>query len=117
MALSETQASELRQRLLHLRESIAELLDASADSAKPVDLDKPIGRLSRMDAIQQQKMAQETRRRTELRLRHVMAALAAVRADEYGECKRCEDDIAWERLNAMPEAPLCLRCANEIENR
>ena len=98
-----------------LREALEAQLDASAETVQPVDLDAPIGRLSRMDAIQQQKMAQANRRRAELRYRHVLAALNAVRDGSYGECRRCEEMISTARLRARPEAPVCLACASALE--
>ena len=59
--LTAEQTAELRRDLLALREQIASELESSRDNVRPVELDQPIGRLSRMDAIQQQKMAQATR--------------------------------------------------------
>ena len=52
------QASELHQALLSLQAELQKLLEDSSDGAKPVSLEEPIGRLSRMDALQGQAMAQ-----------------------------------------------------------
>jgi len=73
-----------------------------------------VGRVSRIDAIQQQKMAQAERRRAEVRLLQVRRALARIDDDTYGECLRCGDDIALGRLRARPEAPFCVACASEL---
>ena len=102
--------------LMALKVELAALLDTTAEGVRPVDLDQPIGRLSRIDAIQQQKLAQANRRRTEIRLRQVMAALAAMAEGDYGECKRCGDEIGDARLDARPEAPVCLACQEELES-
>ena len=115
--LSPSQIEELRQRLMALRENLIASLKGRGDTAAPVDLDEPIGRLSRMEAIQQQKMAQATRRREEVRLRMVLAALEADPEDEYGWCKRCDEPIGYGRLSIKPEAPFCVACQDIAERR
>ena len=46
-----------------------------------------------MDAIQQQKMAEASRRQQTLRLGQVKVALAAVESGDYGTCRSCEEPI------------------------
>ena len=108
-------AASARARLLELRDELRSMLDLSAEAAKPVDLDQPIGRISRMDAIQQQKMVQASRRAAELRLQQVAAALRRLDDEEYGECLICSEPIAEARLVARPEAPLCIGCQSARE--
>lgn len=115
MPLTDAHVTAFHDRLAALQQELEALLAATAAGAAPVDLDQPIGRLSRIDAIQSQKLTQANRARSKVRLQHVRAALAAVRAGTYGECRRCEDDIALERLEAAPESPLCLACMQELE--
>ena len=73
--------------------------------------------MSRIDAIQQQKMNQATRRRQKFRLQQVKGALQAWERDRYGECRECEEPIAFKRLKARPETPFCLECQAEMERR
>ncbi len=115
--LTATQLTELRADLVELKAALEALLDTTGAGTRPVDLDEPIGRLSRMDAIQQQKMAQANRQRNTQRLRMVIAALAADPEDEYGWCKRCDDPIGYGRLKTRPEAPFCVTCQGAFETR
>ncbi|WP_179131375.1 TraR/DksA family transcriptional regulator [Candidatus Entotheonella palauensis] len=115
--LTSAQHDALRHKLLALQEELSTLIEASADSAKPVSLDQPIGRLSRMDAIQLQHMAQANRHGHEIRLRQVQAALAAMDEGVYGDCKKCEEPIGYARLNVRPEAPFCIACQEQSESR
>jgi DnaK suppressor protein len=92
-------------------------LEQSAQAGETVDLDQPIGRLSRMDAMQQQKMVQAQRERIKLRLGQVRGALASFERDEYGDCRGCEEPIAYKRLKARPEATLCIECRSQAEQR
>jgi RNA polymerase-binding transcription factor DksA len=43
------------------------------------------------------------------------AALARLDAGTYGRCEACDEAIDAERLDALPEAELCLGCKLEAE--
>lgn len=114
--LTDDQIGELEKMLLTLREELQEALVLKKDSAKPVELDQPaIGRLSRMDAMQHQQMAEATMRQAKLRLDGVQAALRAISAGEYGECRNCGEYISYKRLLVKPEAALCIECQSGRE--
>jgi DnaK suppressor protein len=113
--LTSDQKQELQADLLVLQTELEKLLTDSQESAKPVELNQPIGRLSRMDALQQQAMAKANRAGTEKRLKLIEAALLAIRQQRYGECRRCEEPIGYRRLKARPESPLCLDCQGKLE--
>ena len=107
--LSNTQLAELGEELLRLRmELIASIADNSRTNT--VDLDLPIGRLSRVDALQQQAMAAAEKRRAEQRLKAVEAALEFHGEGDYGYCKACGENLPFARLKVRPESPLCVAC-------
>ncbi len=115
--LTDEQVAELKQRLVVLRDEMQQLLDATREGTRPVALDEPIGRLTRMDAMQQQSMSAANRRSYDLRLQLVNQALTAVERDEYGICRRCDDLIGYKRLTARPESTFCLKCQDEIDRK
>ena len=115
--LTDEQIHDFESRLNALRGELEALLETTSEGAKPVDLDQPIGRVSRIDAIQQQKMISANRRGIEIRLLQAHAAMTTIENGEYGECKRCEEDIGYGRLKARPETPLCVQCQRAIETR
>jgi DnaK suppressor protein len=108
--LSAKDRERLHAALLALADELRALLESLREDARPVDLDEPIGRLSRMDAIQQQSMAVANRRSAEQRLARVEAALRRIDGGEYGDCLECGEAIALARLAAQPEALLCVDC-------
>lgn len=113
--LTPEQLSEFRASLLSLVDELGEQLATSRAGAAPVDLDEPIGRLSRMEAMQQQQMTKAHKRRIELRLQQASAALGRLERGEYGECLLCGELISEKRLRAKPESPMCLPCQSERE--
>jgi len=77
-----------------------------------VELDQSsMGRVSRMDAMQQQAMAQATMQRLRTRQRKLEAALNRVAAGTFGRCCACQADIEPERLHADAAAVFCPECA------
>ena len=113
--LTAAQQTQLHNKLLTLQEELELFLIESAASSQIVDLEQPIGRLSRMDALQQQAMAKANRAGHRQRLTLIEAALLAIRMGRYGECRRCEEPIGYARLNVRPESPFCLDCQKQSE--
>ncbi|RLB72960.1 MAG: TraR/DksA family transcriptional regulator [Deltaproteobacteria bacterium] len=113
--LTATQQNSLQSKLSELKEELEVLLASSSASSQTVDLDQPIGRLSRMDALQQQAMAKANRAGHQMRLTLVDAALMAIKRGCYGECRRCEEPIGFSRLNVRPESPFCYECQEQSE--
>jgi DnaK suppressor protein len=115
MDLTSPQVQELLESLHQLREELQRQLALSRDGIRPVSLDEPIGRLTRMDAIQQQKMTEATRLETQVRSRQVEAALLRHAAGDYGACAQCEEPIGYPRLKVRPEAASCVGCQSRRE--
>jgi len=109
MALSPKAA---RKRLQDLKQELEATTASSAESRKPVELDQQsVGRLSRMDALQVQAMANETERRRQSEIKRIDAALERIDEDEYGWCIVCGEEIAKKRLELDPAASQCVDCA------
>lgn len=98
--------------LLFARREELRHLDEGAEATRdPVELDQTrVGRLSRMDALQTQAMALETRRRRDVEL-------ARIDAGNYGDCTHCGEPIAPARLDADPTTPLCVNCVRSAGAR
>lgn len=105
---------QFRARLLIEQRETVEVIQQAQQSAASVELDQSsVGRVSRIDALQQQALAQGLLERLALRKRKVEAALARHDAGTYGRCCACRDDIEPERLNADPAVVFCHECAAE----
>ncbi len=105
-----------RDRLLQLREELEAIAATSGDSAAVVELDQSkLGRLSRMDAMQAQAMAQASGQRREAMLRNIEAALNRIDDGTYGLCRDCDEPINPKRLEFDPTALRCIECASNLE--
>lgn len=97
----EEQLAELEARQARIAEDLAEPLNAdSGEQAVEMEDDAS---LEGQGALVAREIAS------------VKRALARIEDGTYGECVRCGEDIAPARLEARPEAALCINCARAAE--
>ena len=105
-----------KKRLEQLREEVQRNSELTENERKPVALDQSmVGRLSRMDALQNQAMALEAERRRGVELQRIDAAMSRIDAGEFGFCALCGDDIEPKRLDHDPTVPICIACARRAD--
>jgi len=108
---SEQSLAEFKQQLELLQAEFVQELSALQETSQIVELDQPTqGRLTRMNALQEQEMAKANKQHVEQRLLLIKAALRRINAGEYGHCLNCEEPIDPKRLHAAPESAYCLNC-------
>ncbi|MEE4236406.1 MAG: TraR/DksA C4-type zinc finger protein [Anderseniella sp.] len=101
-----------REKLEARREELRELSSISARDRNAVELDQQsVGRLSRMDAMQRQAMAQANERARAAEMTRIEQALRRIEDGEYGWCLTCGEAIAPKRLEIDPAAAVCVACA------
>ena len=110
-ALTGDRLAELRADLERLDTELSGQLDRLGDDSRPVELDQQaVGRLSRMDAMQQQQMAAASAGHIRAHLSRVRRAIAAMDSGDFGFCHDCGEAIPYPRLKASPDSPLCVAC-------
>ena len=78
--LTDQQLQELRADLEQAREELQGQLDRGGEEGQPVELDQQlVGRLSRMDAMQQQQMAKASESHMRAHLSRVLRSLRALK--------------------------------------
>lgn len=101
-----------RKTLVDELAAIDRLAEIAEEDSQPVLLDQQsVGRLARMDAMQRQAMAVETKRRRQLRRAQIVQALRRMAEDEFGYCANCGETIPDGRLDIDATFHLCVRCA------
>ncbi len=101
-----------RARLTARRDELNDLSSISADDRGAVKLDQQsVGRLSRVDALQRQAMAQAQERARTAELARLDQAMRRLEDGEYGWCVTCGEEIAAARLEVDPAAAVCVECA------
>ena len=111
--LDEKQIATFADILRTLQTELQDQSGATEEARKPVELDQQaVGRLSRMDALQEQAMQFETERRRQQTLSRIEAALKRIDEDEFGYCIACGEAIDIRRLENDPTLATCVKCAS-----
>ena len=113
--LTNDQRAILKASLNRLEQELKELLSLTEAGAKPVMLKENQGRLSRMDELHNQSILVANRTVTRNRLKAVLLEKQRLEVGGYGICTSCEEPIAFKRLEAYPEASMCIECQSENE--
>ncbi|WP_136660429.1 TraR/DksA C4-type zinc finger protein [Nitratireductor sp. XY-223] len=102
-----------RTRLAARKAEIEALSKLSEESRSTVVLDQQaVGRLSRMDSMQQQAMAEAQERQRKRDLVRIEMAERRIKDGEYGYCTECDEEIPDGRLEIDPMAEKCVHCAS-----
>jgi len=97
-----------------IREKIGEMTSKIEDYkelSRPVSPENAIGRISRMEAINNKAVFEAALREAEDRLKKLKEAESKVELPDFGRCVHCKEDIPLGRLMIMPESTRCVRCA------
>lgn len=89
---------------------IAQLEEAS----KPVAPENSIGRISRMDAINNKSVSEAALRTAKKKLSNLEVALFKINDEDFGNCSRCKKPIRPARLMYMPQSTRCINCADKV---
>jgi len=87
------------------------LIEEYKEFTQPIAPDCAIGRVSRMDAINNKSVTEAAQRQAESKLRNLNRVLSQIGTDEFGLCLKCKQPIPVGRILIRPESLYCVRCA------
>ena len=99
--------SVLEKKFKKLSRDITDLKELT----KPESPDTAIGRVSRMDAINNRSVNEATLRKKKIQFSKIQVALNEIDKPEFGVCIRCGKIIQKERIMLVPESKVCVNCA------
>jgi DnaK suppressor protein len=112
-----------KERLLVLRARLRGDVNALADAALRKTRSESNGDLSSMPIHMadigsdnyEQEFTLSLMQTDESALGSIETAIEKIEDGVYGTCEECSGPIAKTRLNAIPHAPLCIKCAQKLE--
>jgi DnaK suppressor protein len=102
----------LKQKISEEIEQTKEKIISLEELTKPIGPENSIGRVSRMDAINNKSVAEAALRSAKQKLSKLKIAVTKVDKPDFGICVFCENPIPAGRLMYMPESTRCVRCAD-----
>mgnify|MGYP000928860099 CR=1 FL=1 len=109
--LSNEEKEKVKIAILKKAQDLDERIAEYRELTKPIPPSEAIGRVSRMDAINNKSVNEAALRQVEKQRQGLDRALQRMDDDRFGLCTRCGEPIPMGRLMLMPGALTCVRCA------
>ncbi len=107
------QRQTLKQKIVEEIAAQKKLIASLRETSKPVAPDNAIGRLSRMEAINDTSVSEASLTTAQTKMARLETALGKVDLPEFGICSICGQPIPHGRVMLMPESPFCVPCAEK----
>jgi len=102
---------EIQARIEEEISATAKLVEKYRELSKPIAPENAIGRVSRMDAINNRSVNESALKNASLKLNNLEIALTKIDDTDFGMCIKCSEEIPLGRILLMPHAITCVRCA------
>ncbi|NBC09405.1 MAG: TraR/DksA family transcriptional regulator [Bacteroidetes bacterium] len=110
--MNATERAQLQSKIEAAIVKTQDEVDRLEEATQPISPENAIGRVSRMDAINNKGVSEAALRSTKRKLTNLKIALEKIDKPEFGICTRCKQPILPARLMYMPESTRCVRCAD-----
>ena len=101
----------LKNKIIEKIENLEAEIISLKEMTQPVSPDSSIGRISRMDAINNKSVMESSLRNSEAKLSSLKFALENIHSDDFGICIKCKQPIPEGRILLMPEKRTCVKCS------
>ena len=103
---------DLKARIKSNCEKLKNQIEELKELVKPIAPENAIGRVSRMDAINNKSINVEALRKAKIRYTALKSALDRINDVDFGICMRCGKEIPLGRLSIQPQSKSCVKCAH-----
>lgn len=104
----------IKNKIASQLKKIEEDLVEYTELTKPISPENAIGRISRMDAINNKSVNEAALRNTKNKQQKLQRALKEVESSSFGLCRQCGNAIEMEKLLVMPESIRCVACIKSM---
>ncbi|MFC0263730.1 TraR/DksA family transcriptional regulator [Fontibacter flavus] len=104
-------SDEIKQRFIDEISKTEKLIIEYQEMTKPVVPDVAIGRISRMDALNNKAVIESALRQAQEKLNKLKYVLSKIGSEDFGICMKCRTQIPVGRILIRPESMYCVNCA------
>lgn len=115
MALSNDQQEEFRKTLTAKREHLIDEAKRTLTTEMSIDAAERMDEVDQASSEYMQSFSFRLRGRERYLMGKIEKALKKIDDGEFGLCEECEEPISLKRLQARPEAQLCIQCKEAQE--
>ena len=103
--------SEIRSKIeAEIKVTLVKILEYK-EATRPIEPENAIGRISRMDAINNKSVIEAALRKSKEKLEKLKFALSNIDDDDFGMCIKCHKAIPLGRILIMPQSRTCVNCS------
>ncbi|MCG6186268.1 TraR/DksA family transcriptional regulator [Maribellus maritimus] len=102
---------EIKQKIESEIQRTEKLISEYIELTQPVEPENAIGRISRMDAINNKSVTEAALRKAREKMDKLKFALSKINEENFGICIRCKAPIPVGRLLVMPQSQTCVKCS------
>lgn len=110
--MTNEEKNKLKVKIESEIEKLQEQLNDLKEDIKPIAPENAVGRLSRMDALNNRSVNEAAMRKAEIRLNALMEAKSNIDQNDFGKCVNCGNTIPMGRLLLRPQSKSCVNCAH-----
>lgn len=110
--MDEKTTNEIKEKIIIEIEKTEKSIAEYKEITKPVEPDCAIGRISRMDAINNKSIAEAALRKAEEKLERLKYVQNQLGDKDFGLCLKCKKQIPIGRILLMPQSRHCVNCAS-----
>ena len=110
--MTNQQRKDIKEKVLQEIEKTNLSVADYRNMTKPISPENAVGRISRMDAINNKSVAEAALRQAESKLKNLNLVLNAIDSKDFGICLKCQKTIPIGRILLMPQSRFCVNCAN-----
>jgi DnaK suppressor protein len=108
--MNQQEKTQIKEYLLREKDNIYKRVEELKELTKPIEPDCAIGRVSRMDAINNKSINEAALRKAQDKEKRINISLERMSDENFGVCIQCGETIPIQRLLVMPGS-LCIKCA------
>lgn len=110
--MTKQEKKDIKANVLEEIEKTKNSITDYKEITKPISPENAIGRISRMDAINNKSVAEAALRQSEGKLKNLLSVLDSIDDTEFGLCMKCQKPIPLGRILLMPQSRYCVNCAS-----
>jgi len=109
--MEKTQLKAIQEKLLSEIASTQKKLNEYTVLCKPIAPENSIGRISRMDAINNKSVVEAAFREAKNKMQQLQVMQKKIKDLDFGACVKCKKEIPFGRLMIRPHSKFCVNCA------
>ena len=109
--MDKTQILEIKKVLKSELKSTQLKIDEYTELCKPIAPENSVGRISRMDAINNKSVVEAALREAEKKMQQLLQMDKKINDEDFGTCIKCRNTIPFGRLMIRPHSKFCVNCA------